>query len=231
VLARVRGLAPELTVAVGLVAGPLVQALPAASRDAALLVAGAGTRGLAGAPGRVHCPLVVLRRQPVPGQEPGTGPRVVVAVRLGELRPQLVDFAFRAAAQRGVPLVAVHACPRDLPADLEGVCAPPGAAEAAAAERLAGLLGAWRDRDPEVPARVLVVSGDPADAVLRAAAGAALLVVGAGGRRRVLADSVCRRLLHRDGPPLAVHPGAAVRLPSARGPALSRSRTRRPEPR
>ncbi|WP_222270578.1 universal stress protein [Modestobacter marinus] len=232
---RATSVAPELDVSTQLLVGAPGRRLLDVSGAATLLVVGCPT----GAPGllgrstagwlvsHAHCPVVAVRRRP---DEPhdSRGPRVVVGVSLPGRCPGVLGLAFAAAAQRDVPLIAVHACGGDAPADLEGVCCPPAVTEGRAQEQLERLLAPWRDRFARVPVRTRVLRADPVTALAQEAAGASLLVLGAGTRgvlRTARLRPVCRSLLRRVGAPMAVQPAPAAQPrprgtpPSSTGPA------------
>jgi len=118
----------------------------------------------------------------------------------------VVDFAFAAAARRGAPLVAVTVWP-----------AEPGwpdtVVEAiyrhrAASEQPATVLRERAAQYPEVPVRTEVVRDpSPAAALVRAADGAALVVVGSrglGGLRGLVLGSVGRALIEHAPCPVAI---------------------------
>jgi nucleotide-binding universal stress UspA family protein len=231
-LDRARAVASDLEVSADLYCGAPARVLLQLSREAALLVLGdrgsGAHRSLSGSAAehvapRACCPVVVVPRRP-DGPPGGDGPRVVVGIDLADCRPQLLELAFGAAAQRGVPLVAVHAWGRDLPADLEGVCGPPGATETSAGEQLDHLLEPWQERYTEVPVRRRLVGAGPAAALEAESRGASLLVVGSRGRGAVRSwvfGSVGRTLLQRVRVPVAVVHPAPLR---ADGTARARGR-------
>ncbi|GAB3347615.1 universal stress protein [Modestobacter lapidis] len=212
-LGRARSVAPELAITALMFGGVADRVLVEWSNDAALLVLGGrGVRrtalgSVAGrVAGRASCPVIVVRRRPrTPA--PDRGPRVVVGIDAGRCRGAAIEFAFRAAAQRGVPLVAVHAWDGDRPADLEGVCGAPAVAEAGVRQALDRVLGPWREQFADVPVRVRLERADPAAALVSESEGAALVVVGPPGRGpvlRALLGSVSRTLVRRSRCPLAV---------------------------
>jgi len=229
-VARARFVASDLDVAAHLAYGSAVQVLLAEASRARLLVTGSrglvGLRALLGrsvsarVAARAPCPVVVVR--PPDGADPdgadgavpdgavpdgGAPPRVVVGVDGRSAETPEVGFAFEAARQRGVPLVAVHAWVADPPADLEAVCAPSTVAEAAARRRLDRAVESWHARYPAVPVVTRLVRADPARAIAEESRGAALVVVGTRGRGLVLGalrGSVSRAVLGRVRAPVAV---------------------------
>ena len=210
---RARAVAAEVVPTGRLLCGAPVRALLEQSRDAGLLVLGGSGAAVcrcsawslsARVAARASCPVAVVRSRP----RVRTGaarPRVVVGVGTARCAPATLEFAFRAAGRRGVPLLAVHAWDGDAPADLEGVCGPPSLGEAAAGDALDRTLGPWRRRFPEIPVEPRLVRADPVTALLAESAGAALVVVGSRGRLPVpFGGSVGRALLQRSAAPAVV---------------------------
>ncbi|MBB3082451.1 universal stress protein [Geodermatophilus sabuli] len=236
-LRRARTVAPDVEVSGHVLLGGPAAVLAQQSRAAALLVLGDGRE--AGSGGgwpagvlrarlatRSACPVVVVRTRP-PVPEAPTAPRVVVGVDAGRSCVAALGFALGAAAQRGVPLVVVHAWAEDAPADLEGVCAAPAVVEAEARKTLDAVLDRWCPRSPAVPVHRRTVHGTPAAALLAASRGAALVVVGCRGHgplRTWLSGSVSRAVARSASCPVAVvgadctvPPGSSTaRLPGRR---------------
>lgn len=212
---RARSVASDVVVSGLLLVGTPVRALLRESRGARLLVL--GSRGLPvrsvsrSVAARAACPVVIIRPAP-DGRDPGpdrTAPRIVVGVDAKASCAAAVGFAFEAARQRGVPLLAVHAWTPDLPADLEAVCGHPALAEARGRETLDRALERPGCTFADVPVCTELVRGDPARALLTASPGAALLVVGSRGRGRLLGallGSVSQSVLRDVQRPLAVIP-------------------------
>ncbi|MCK2241710.1 MULTISPECIES: universal stress protein [unclassified Crossiella] len=174
-----------------------------------------GSRGLGGFAGlllgstalalstHARSPVVVVR-----GCVPEHG-RVVVGADGSLPGERAIGFAFAAAARRGAPVVAVLAwadavLDQDpMPADWTGL-----------AEEHHALLGQrltdWTERYPEVRVQRVVVRDRPVRALLRAAADAQLLVVGArglGGFAGLLLGSTSRSLLlHAPCPTVVLRP-------------------------
>ena len=82
-----------------------------------------------------------------------------------------VGFAFQAACQRGVPLVAVHAWTPDPPGDLEAVTGPSALAEALAGRILDRALDRWRSAFATVSVHTALVRGEPAHALIASPTG------------------------------------------------------------
>jgi nucleotide-binding universal stress UspA family protein len=218
---RARAVAPDVDVVAELAFGPPAPSLLLRSRAAQLLVLGRGNAVFRSrlrntlAPsvcgrvaGRSHCPVAVVRPLRSDPQA-GSAPRVVVGVDgTGCCAPALA-VAFRAAAQREVPLTAVHAWAPDAPADHEAVCGAAAASKAHAEELLDQALEPWRMRFPIVPVATRLSIGNPADVVIRESEGAALVVVGSRGRGAVrsrLFGSVSRVVTERARCPVVVVP-------------------------
>jgi nucleotide-binding universal stress UspA family protein len=133
--------------------------------------------------------------------------------------PSAVGFAFQAARQRGVPLIALHAWTSDPPADLEAVSAPASVAEALASRTLERALHHWHAEFTDVPVHTALVRGDPEHALIAQSHGAALLVVGTRGRGHVLGTvlgSVSQAVLrHATSPVAIIRHDDALTTPSA----------------
>ncbi|WP_049658908.1 universal stress protein [Kitasatospora sp. MY 5-36] len=215
----VRGLHPELTVETDAVLDAPVDGLLAAAAEAELLVLGSRGRGgftglLLGSvsisvAGRSTVPLVVVREAGTAG-ESGKG-EVVVGVDAHTPEPEVLDFAFRAAALRGARVRAVHGW--DLPPvfGYAGGAVPAaelGQLEALEAELLSLALAGPRERYPDVEVVEDVQLG-AARALVEASAGAALVVVGRGRRPIEFGPRlgrVAHAVLHHAEAPVAVVP-------------------------
>lgn len=223
-VARARAVVSDGEVSTALLLGPPARALLDVARGASLLVLGRPAanrlRSLFGrsvavrVPVQAPCPVVVIGT-PRADDEP-CPPRVVVGVGAAESSAAAVGFGFRAARQRGVPLVVVHAWTPDPPADLEGVAAPVSAAEDRARRTLACAIERWEPAFPDVVVHGALVHGGPEHALVAGSRGAALLVVGTSGRGRLLGTAlgpVGRAALRRGDCPVAIvrhdHPRTA----------------------
>lgn len=215
-LDRAATVAPDLPVSGSVLTGAPARLLVEQSKDAALLVLGGRDRtGPHAGPAdvlygrvavRASCPVVLVRARP---RSPGVPavPSVVVGIDATGSCVPAVDFAFRAASQRGVPLTALHTWSPDAPADLEGACGAAAVIAAEATEELDRVLDRWCTRVPDVPVQRRVVRGDPAAALVAASRGAALVVLGCRGRGPVqsrLFGSVSRRVARDALAPVAV---------------------------
>jgi nucleotide-binding universal stress UspA family protein len=214
---RARTVASDIEVSAHLLGGTTLGSLLAEAARARLLVL--GSRGLCGlrallarsvsAQVAAHaCGPVVVVPPAAEGPRPAwSPPRVVVGVGSGGSSAPAIGFAFRAARQRGIPLVAVHAWTPDVPADLEAVHAPASVAEVVGRRTLERALQPWRASFPDVEVVVELVRGEPARIVGARSRGAALVVVGSRHRGHVRAavlGSVSRSVLQHGGSPVAV---------------------------
>ncbi|WP_158641415.1 universal stress protein [Amycolatopsis eburnea] len=213
---RAREVAAELEISTRLVLGAGAPALLAQCDDAELLVLGSrGRGGVWGVFGgsvscrvamHAACPVVVVR--PMRPAEPGrSAARVVVGVDGSSGSTRAVEFAVRAAAQRGVGVTAVHAWAPRGTADLAAVTDDWSLAEAAEWRTLQRVFAPWRSRLGPARIDLRLVPGRAQDALVAESAGAALVVVGTRGRgsvRAALAGSVSQAVLQRAGCPVAV---------------------------
>jgi nucleotide-binding universal stress UspA family protein len=176
---------PNLAMGTRLVDGRAPAVLEATSRDAALLVVGhRGTGGfrerLAGsvavhAATHAHCPVLVVRGLPAKPDAP-----VVLAIDPDDSAGPAVAFAFEEAAWRGasVRVVAVWPPDRAWPDALAGAGYP----SPTATEQVLALLGDRPGRYPDVRVHTEAIRHrTPAGALVAAADGAGLIVVGAHG--------------------------------------------------
>lgn len=185
------------------------------SRDADLLVLGHRS-GRARRPlsssldakvvAHASCPVAVIRpfRMVPPGP---SAARVVVGVEGQTRSSAAIGYAFRAAAQRGIGLAAVHAWTPRGAVDFEGVIDDVGAAEENERQVLDRALDGWERRFPHVSVQARLVRGCPAGALIAESAGAALTVVGSRRRtgvRGVMAGRMSQMLIRSACCPVAV---------------------------
>jgi nucleotide-binding universal stress UspA family protein len=206
----VSGVAPELRPERQADVGYPVAMLAVESRQAGLLVIGAGGHGrlaslVAGSVAvevatQSACPVVVVR-----GEQHGSTAPVVVGVDVSPVGEAAIAFAFEAAAARGVPVIAVHtsgAPPRDVRT------VPRWSESIADAERdLAEALAGWCDKYPDVQVRRVVSKGHPARRLLELSEEAQLLVVGSRGHSELVGlvlGSVSHAMVHRAACPVVV---------------------------
>ncbi|MDX3710092.1 universal stress protein [Streptomyces europaeiscabiei] len=165
---------------------------------------------------RAQRPVILVRAdaQERAGKEApheATASRVVVALKLHGSSDELLDFAFHSAAARGVPLLAVHG--RSVPLHAR----VPWGVDHDVTEELTGdarklmdkALSPWREKYPQVDVADSVRLTGHAKAVMHAAEGAALLVVGRSAHRHGLGSHlghVVQAALHHVRCPVAVVP-------------------------
>jgi nucleotide-binding universal stress UspA family protein len=224
-LSRARAVAPDIDVTARLAQGSVIPILINRARGAAMLVLGRGLRDERGllarsvsarVSSRAGCPVVVVGPSPAPAS--GSPPRVVVGIDPAASCTAAVGFAFGAARQRGIPLVAVRAWTPEPPADLEPIAVPTAMAEMQARRTLDQSLARWQIAYRDVSVHTVIVRGDPARVLQTQSRGAALLVVGTRGRgalHRTVFGSVSQTLLEHASCPLAViHRGIPTSIPT-----------------
>ncbi|MFF9350510.1 universal stress protein [Streptomyces sp. NPDC014734] len=215
---------PGLPVVGSLVADDAEHALLRAASESEMIVL--GSRGLVPVEsyflGDISMPVVARAERPVVLVRAGTGEDgrqsartapsgVVVALKLHGTCDDLLEFAFETAAARGTPLRVVHG--RSLPVDAYvpwGVNHDVAEGIVQDAQKLLGqTLRPWHDRFPQVDVTDSTSLVGPAKAVVRAAEGADLLVVGRRRHHRALAPHlgpVAQAAIHHARCPVAVVP-------------------------
>ncbi|MCX5435305.1 universal stress protein [Streptomyces sp. NBC_00063] len=215
---------PGLTVVGNLVADDAQNALLHAASESEMLVL--GSRGLTpvesyflgdismSVVARAERPVVLVRadrREEGHTPESGAPDGVVVALKLHGPCDELLEFAFTTAAARGVPVRAVHG--RGLPIHAYapwGVDHTVTQAERQDARKgLSQALLPWREKYPGVVVADTIRLDSPARAVVAAAAGAELLVVGRRKHHPPLAPflgPVAQAAAHHARCPVAVVP-------------------------
>ncbi|MET8946858.1 universal stress protein [Streptomyces sp. NPDC004542] len=212
---------PGLSVVADLVADDAQHALLRAAAESEMTVL--GSRGLEPVEsyflGDVSMPVVARAERPVvlvraEGREDRPAPashRVVVALKLPGPCEALLDFAFHTAAARGIPLLAVHGHSVPLharvPWGVDHEIIDEMTREAH--QRLSEALRLWREKYPRVEVADDVRPVNPAKAVVQAAEGASLLVVGRRRHRQGLAPHlgpVAQAAIHHGRCPVAVVP-------------------------
>jgi hypothetical protein len=197
---RAHAVVPDLLVTTDLLVGGAAAGVDLSPGDALLVVARPSGRRQFGRPpavpavSRPPIPVAVvnLLADPVPGPSAG---RVVVGIGHSRRSTATVDYALRAARQRGVGVTAVHACRARPACPALDEAFPTGGATA----------------DVEVERRI--IGGDrPRAALIAESVAAALLVVGAPTRRRGRSTgrrSVVRTVVGDVGGTVVVVPPAA----------------------
>ncbi|MFJ3714793.1 universal stress protein [Streptomyces sp. NPDC090057] len=230
---RIHRAVPGVRVTGEQTAGPASAALLTAAGRAELLVLGSrGLTGLAGflvgsvalgVVGQATGPVVLVRagedaaEEHLPDTGGGTSARtgyrdVVLALDVKDPCDEVVEFAFEAARLRRARLRAVHAwqSPPALglgPGDIALVDGPGRADEWQGF--VSAVLQVWRDKYADVEVLETVVRERPATALVRAASGASLLVVGrhlTGRPALVRTGPVTHAAIRHAGCPVAVVP-------------------------
>jgi nucleotide-binding universal stress UspA family protein len=191
--------------------GPAVRRLAEMSTTAELLIV--GSRGLGdfarlavGSVGEqvaahASCPVVVIRGAgPLP--RPETPRPLAVGVVDSPGGRAALGFAAREALLRGLPLHVLHACGEP------GLTRALGPSAASAGDRLNRLVDLWRDRHPDLDLRPCLIEEHARTALLTAAEGAGLLVLGRSRHHRSRLGSIGRWMLHHVACPVAVVPTA-----------------------
>ncbi|MEU1122467.1 universal stress protein [Streptomyces sp. NPDC005899] len=222
-LAWVRDHYDDIEVSAELAVRPEADFLVERGADARMLVVGSRRPGpmtgfFLGSVGlrvlsRAACPVVMIRGGAA-GRHRGSG-EVVAGVPREEEADAVLDFAFRAAAARGVPLRAARAW--HLPTllvndpDLVRRSQESGGPEEAQRLALADQLVPWRRRHPQVAVVEHVEAGPTAEMLVALAASAQLLVVGrrAAPRSRYVGH-VAHATLHFADVPIALVPRSSV---------------------
>ncbi|MFJ9135698.1 MULTISPECIES: universal stress protein [unclassified Streptomyces] len=213
---------PGLTIVGSLVAEDALTALLQAASESEMIVL--GSRGLETVEsyflGDVSMPVVARAERPVvlvraetsvEGTPTAPASRVVVALKLNGTTDDLLDFAFHAAAAREAPLMAVHG--RSVPLHAR---VPWGVDHDATEEmtrdarkELSKALRPWREKYPQVDVSDSIRLASPGRAVVEAAEGAALLVVGRRAHRHGAMSHlgpVAQAAIHHGRCPVAVVP-------------------------
>lgn len=184
---------PGLEVHLELTAAPPVEAMLEQATRAQLLVVGSHGRGTLGrlflgsvghsVVSRSPAPVAVVRELPEDAGAP-----VLVGVEESEQSALVLEIAFRAAQERGVPLFAVHAWRPDTPLGYGAFVADQGVLDQLrlhAEHALSDAVAAVRSAYPDVEVRALVAEGDAASVLADHSREAQLLVVGSNARGRV----------------------------------------------
>lgn len=179
---------PRTPVAGRLVEGPTPAMLVNESRNAALVVIGSHGQGSFGEtpagssaiqlPAYARCPVLIVRTSADRSRP------VVVGVDGSAASDAALAFAFEEAALRGQAVRAVFGCwePEAIASAEMGMITDPDELRVMAAGRLERTVSPWREQYPYVDAETVLSLRTPRHALLEAAAGAGLLVVGGRGR-------------------------------------------------
>ncbi|MGK2950725.1 MAG: universal stress protein [Acidimicrobiales bacterium] len=191
-------------------------ALVTAAEGAALLVVGA--RGLGGFRGlllgsvsqhclhHAPCPVAVIREQD--GEPAAQAHRIVVGLDASETARRALHWAQAAAQRRGATITVVHTwhLPYAAGYPVAGAVLDPALVESDAQVTLDHLL---EGEQLDVAIEKVVTMGSPASAILEAAKGAELIVVGSrglGGFRGMLLGSTSNQVAHHASCPVVVVP-------------------------
>jgi nucleotide-binding universal stress UspA family protein len=178
---------PRIPTAGRLVEGPAPAMLVNESRNAALVVIGSHGRGSFGEtpagssavqlPAYARCPVLVVRTAADRSRP------IVVGVDGSAASDAALAFAFEEAALRGQAVRAVLGCwePDAIASAEMGMITDPDELRVIAAGRLERTVSPWREQYPYVDAETVLSLRTPRHALLEAAAGAGLLVVGGRG--------------------------------------------------
>jgi len=209
---------PDLTVETTLVGGAAPKVLIEAAEDARLVVL--GSRGLGGWSGllvgsvavqvttHAACPVLVIPHDPRPHAQ--HQPTIVVGVDGSKASAKAIDFAFDQAEARHARVVAVHAWTSPFLTYADGASMLQFDEEKIQEESqllvAESVAGAAADH-PDVEWTTQLVSGSPAEALVRRSESADLMVVGSrghGGFTGLLLGSVSQTVLHHTRSPIAI---------------------------
>ncbi|MFD3451110.1 universal stress protein [Streptomyces sp. NPDC058691] len=209
---------PGLAVTTDVADAPPAELLVAEAGRSELLAL--GSQGLSGLSGYVvgsvgQATLARAKRPVVVVRESGRAPEVqdprpvVLGLALRQGAADVTAFAVEAAQRGGTPLRAVHTWSyppmyRYAPAAMDPACG----AEIGAGEKhaVAAALDPWREKAPGVEMAQEVVAGNAAQALVDAAAGACLLVIGRRTHQPACLGPTAFAVLHHALCPVAVVP-------------------------
>ncbi|MCZ9309559.1 universal stress protein [Corynebacterium uberis] len=215
-----REIAPELKIGHTIAEGSPIDMLLEMSKESTMIVM--GSRGLGGLSGMVmgsvsaavvshaSCPVVVVREDNLVDETTKYGP-IVVGVDGSEVSEKATEIAFAEADVRDAELVAVHTwMDMQVQASLAGLSAAQQQweeVEQQQAELLAERLEPLIAQHPDVDVKKVITRDRPVRALVEAADGAQLLVVGSHGRggfKGMLLGSTSRALLQSAPCPMMV---------------------------
>ena len=202
---------PSVVVRTQLVAGDVAPVLGALSERAGLVVIG-GKRQALGRAGHLagvlgghgRSPLVVVH-----SDDNINGGPVVVGIDMGPEARHALDVAFDQASRMNVPLHVIHAIQRPMADASTGVLVQVGDQAAEEIKMTHSLVDGWRQQYPRLEVVESTHEGAAAQALIDAAEGASMIVVGSHGRSTLAAlllGSVSRTLVGRAPCPVAVVP-------------------------
>ncbi|MGW6939038.1 universal stress protein [Streptomyces xanthophaeus] len=219
-LEDVRRRHPGLEVSTRCLSGRPAAALAAEAADAGLLVL--GSRGVGGLAGfligsvslstlvATETPVALVRMSDTPDESAPTRYReIVVGVDIHEAADRVLAFAFEEAARRGCALRAVHAWKMPSMYQYAPFFDPENEREVgrSVTVMLDDMLMPWRHKFPSLSVTHEAFMGPADDQLIRASAGADLVVVGRRLRRSPLGahlGSVAHAVLHHAAAPVAV---------------------------
>jgi nucleotide-binding universal stress UspA family protein len=202
---------PDLPCSQDLRMGHPIGVLADEARRAQLLVV--GERGMSRLEGllvgsvaaamAVHaaCPVVVVR-----GPADAAGP-VLLGVDGSPVSEPAIEFAYRAAADRGLPLVAVHTWQEEFAAPALTSRMYRREDQAYEQQLLAQRLAGWAEKYPDVVVTRIVGHGDAVRRLVELSRRAQLVVVGSHGRGELAGfflGSVSNALVYKAGCPVAI---------------------------
>ena len=225
---EVRRLAPEVTVHVLCRPDDPRQTLVAVSGTASMVVLGSRGRGhirslLLGSTAvavvrHAHCPVIVHRpTDPSPSRK-----GIAVGADATEDSLPVLEFAFRQASLRGLPLTVVHSFWYfQQPSTVDEVLSDPAAALMRQRLALSESLAGFAEKYPDVTVHAELDRGMPERHLLRLADEMDLLVVGAhhvSRAQQFMFGAVSVWLVEHAGCPVAVVPLSADRTPATTEP-------------
>ena len=158
------------------------------------------------------CPVVVVRGDEQPGS---AALPILLGVDASPVSEAAIAFAYQAAAERAVPLVAVHSWTEAFAAPALTSLMYRSEDQAYEEELLAQRLAGWAGKYPEVEVTRIVAHDRAAHLLIEKSHGAQLVVVGSRGHGEfagLVLGSVSNALVHRSACPVAiVRPDAASR--------------------
>lgn len=194
-------------------------ALVAAARHSTMLVL--GSRGLTPLRGflvgsvsqhvlaQAACPVVLVR---APASASPATDEIVLGLDLRHPCDQVIDFAFEAAALRGMTLRVIHAWQPPTASEYMGFAAIPNMDDELAADerhRLTDVIAPWREKYPGVEVATRLLRGSSATTLVETAGRPHLLVVGRRNRHSPLGPHVghvAHAAVHHVHSPVAVVP-------------------------